>query len=228
MNKPLFLNKGKHIYCCRHFLEHGESAKGGWGDSGVCCFKECTMPQIILWNLLFCTNVNFGICVLEQKQSHLPTPAPLLFVICLFFPLAFTAIKSEMFTSSPNFHFAGWWFCTSWTASGWLHSGWGRERTPRGSTATTLRTSGEPPSLEPIQNLVRAILNSIPILALIGFRLPNKKGICKKLAQEYGLTKQTNDTGTKWWRLSKSKHVSEGGSGQFLVIIDKWEQPLRI
>ena len=95
MNKPLFLNKGKHIYCCRHFLEHGESAKGGWGDSGVCCFKECTMPQIILWNLLFCTNENFGICVLEQKQSHLPTPAPLLFVIFLFFPLAFTAIKSE-------------------------------------------------------------------------------------------------------------------------------------
>ena len=76
-----------------------------------------------------------------------------------------------------------------------MHSGWGRERTPRGSTATTLRTSGEPPSLEPIQNLVRAILNSIPILALIGFRLPNKKGNCKKLAQEYGLTKQTNDTG---------------------------------
>ena len=95
MNKRLFLNKGKHIYCCRHFLEHGESAKGGWGDSGVCCFKECTMPQIILWNLLFCTNENFGICVLEQKQSHLPTPAPLLFVIFLFFPLAFTAIKSE-------------------------------------------------------------------------------------------------------------------------------------
>ena len=95
MNKPLFLNKGKHIYCCRHFLEHGESSKGGWGDSGVCCFKECTMPQIILWNLLFCTNENFGICVLEQKQSHLPTPAPLLLVILLFFPLVFTAIKSE-------------------------------------------------------------------------------------------------------------------------------------
>ena len=74
MNKRLFLNNWKHIYCCRHFLEHGESAKGGWGDPGVCCFKECTMPQIILWNLLFCTNLNFGICVLEQKQSHLPTP----------------------------------------------------------------------------------------------------------------------------------------------------------
>ena len=85
INKRLFLDKGKHIFCCRHFLEHGESAKGGWGDSGVCCFKECTMPQIILWNLLFCTNLNFGICVLEQKQSHLPTPAPLLFLWFLSF-----------------------------------------------------------------------------------------------------------------------------------------------
>ena len=93
---------------------------------------------------------------------------------------------------------------------------------------TTLRTSGEPPSLEPIQNLVRAILNSIPILVLIGIRLPNERGICKEHVWEYGLTKQTNDTGTKWWRLSESTHVSEGGSGQFLVIIDKWEQPLRI
>ena len=154
------------------------------------------MPQIILWNLLFCTNLNFGICVLEQKQSHLPTPH-LLAPVCnlSLFPDGFHCNQVSMFTSRFNFHFSGWWFCTSWTASGWLHSGWGRERTPRGSTATTLRTSGEPPSLEPIQNLVRAILNSIPILALIGFRLPNKKGICKKLAQENGLTKQTNDTG---------------------------------
>ena len=93
---------------------------------------------------------------------------------------------------------------------------------------TTRRTSGEPPSLEPIRNLVRAIINLVPILVLIGLRLPNKKGICKEFFWEYGLTKQTNDTGRKWWRLSESKHVSEGGTGQFLVIIDKWEQPLRI
>ena len=94
INKRLFLDKGKHIFCCRHFLEHGESAKGGWGvggDSGVCCFKECTMPQIILWNLLFCTNGNFGICVLEQKQSHLPTPHLLPSCFCDFslFPSVF-------------------------------------------------------------------------------------------------------------------------------------------
>ena len=199
MNKRLFLNKEKHIYCCRHFLEHGESAKGGWGDSGVCCFKECTMPQIILWNLLFCTNLNFGICVLEQKQSHVPTPH-LLAPVCnlSLFPDGFHCNQVSMFTSRFNFHFSGWWFCTSWTASGWLHSGWGRERTPRGSTATTLRTSGEPPSLEPIQNLVRAILNSIPILVLIVLGCQTRKGFARSLPRN--TASPNKQIIIKWWR----------------------------
>ena len=168
---------------------------GGGGIQGSAALKSAQ-----------CRKLYFGICCSAQMEtlefvfwSRNKAICPHLLPSCLYdfclFPAGFHCNQVSMFTSRFNFHFSGWWFCTSWTASGWLHSGWGRERTPRGSTATTLRTSGEPPSLEPIQNLVRAILNSIPILALIGFRLPNKKGICKKLAQEYGLTKQTNDTG---------------------------------
>ena len=96
MNKPLFLNKGKHIYCYRHFPEHGESAKGGWGIRrsaalksaqcrklyfGICCFAQMKTLEFVFWSR------NKAIC-----PHH---TCLLLFVIFLFFPMAFTAIKSQ-------------------------------------------------------------------------------------------------------------------------------------